>query len=237
MAILTNRSLLTWNCIVLDMILRVLLALSDWLYRCVAIERLPTVVKGTHFDKSKSKRMAKWVTLCLLIWIILTHLHDPIHRRLIDDIDLDEQKTWCFAQYSSSAKIFHSFITLFNFSIPFLINLSSAILIIIAIARSRSILQTRLSFQEHLHLQVKQHKSQLIAPCTLVLLALPRLILSFTSRCMKSPNSWGLFLSIYSISFLPSMMTFILFVLPSKLFKDEFDTIIQRTFGLLRRTS
>ncbi|CAF1382726.1 unnamed protein product [Adineta steineri] len=66
---------------------------------------------------------------------MLTHLHDPIHRHLIDDTNIDEQPP------------------------------------------SRLTTQPRLTFKEHLQLQLKQHKSHLIALCTLVFLALPRLIL------------------------------------------------------------
>ncbi|CAF4479655.1 unnamed protein product, partial [Didymodactylos carnosus] len=77
--------------------------------------------------------------------------------------------------------------------------------------RSRVTVQARLSFKEHLKVQFKQHKHHLIASCTLALLALPRLIISFIGECMKSPrNSW-LFLLGYLISFLPSMVTFIVF--------------------------
>ncbi|CAF0863302.1 unnamed protein product [Didymodactylos carnosus] len=102
------------------------------------------------------------------------------------------------------------------------------------VARSRVTVRTRLSFKEHLQLQFKQHKHHLIASCTLALLALPRLIKSFIGECMKSPrNSW-LFLLGYLISFLPSMVTFIVFVLPSKIYKDEFNSVINR---LIRRLS
>lgn len=159
----------------------------------------------------------------------LSHLHDPLHHHLIDDIVVDERRTWCLVQYSSSTNIFNSFIKLFHFLMPFSINLISILFIIIPIARSRSAMQPMLSFNEHLRLQLQQHKHRLIASCVLVLLVLPRLIISFISGCMKSTrNSW-LFLFGYLVSFLPSIMTVIVYVLPSKTYKDEFNIVADQT--------
>ncbi|CAF4059775.1 unnamed protein product [Adineta steineri] len=209
------------------MIIQVCLTFNDYLYGCVSIERAITVRKG----------IAKWISLCIFILIMLTHIHDPIHRHLIDDIDIDEQRIWCVVQYSSSIHIYNSFITLFHFLLPLLINIISTIYIIISISRSRLTIQPRLTFKEHLQLQLKKHKSHLIALCTLVFLALPRLIISFISGCMKSPYHSWLFLSSYLFAFLPSMITFIIFVLPSKMYKKEFNTVLDQTVRRLRTIS
>ncbi|CAF4061131.1 unnamed protein product [Adineta steineri] len=235
MTILTNRSFVNFNCILLDVSIKVLIAFNDWLDTCVSIERAMNVSKGVRFNKNKSKQMSKWVILIILIVTILTHLHDPIHRQLIDDIDIDEKRIWCLVQYSSSSiSTWNSFITFVHFLMPFLINLLSIIFIIISLARSRSNLQTRLSFIDHLRSQLKQHKSHLIASFVFISLALIRLILSFTSGCMKSPNNSWLFLIAYFISFLPSMMTFIVYILPSKIYKKEFNASVQQNIGRLR---
>ncbi|CAF4480942.1 unnamed protein product [Didymodactylos carnosus] len=236
MALLSNRSLLTFNCMLLDMILEVLLASNDWFGSCVGIERVFTIINGVKFDKGKSKRMAKWVTLSIFLFTIITHLHDPINRHLIDDNSVDEQRAWCLVQYSSAVDIFNTFITLFHFLIPFSINIISIIFIVITIARSRSNTQLRLSFKKHLRLQLKQHKHHLVASYGLILLALPRLTISFISGCMKSPHNSWLFLCGYLISFLPSMMTLIVFILPSKTYKDELNIVIKRTIRSFHST-
>ncbi|CAF4647901.1 unnamed protein product, partial [Rotaria sp. Silwood2] len=154
MIILTNRSLLTLNCILLDMILQVLLASNNWLDACVSIERIFTVFKGIKFNKSKTR-----------------------------------------------------------------FRLSS---------------QPALSFRKHLQLQAKQNKHHLIASCALVFLALPRLIISFITGCMKLPRYSWLFLIGYLISFLPSMMTFIAYILPSETYKDAFKSAMQPIIECLR---
>ena len=88
---------------------------------------------------------------------------------------------------------------------------------------------------EHLKLQFKEHKHHFIASFTLVLLGFPRLVISFMSGCMKSPSNSWLFISGYLLSFLPSMMTFIVYVLPSKIYKNEFDNVVRQTIQRFRR--
>ena len=67
--------------------------MDQWLNACVAIERAFTTIKGTDFNKKKSKQMAKYIILILLFLTISTNIHDPIHRHLIDDDDNDDEKT------------------------------------------------------------------------------------------------------------------------------------------------
>jgi hypothetical protein len=74
----------------------------------------------------------------------------------------------------------------------------------------------------------------------LVILAAPRLIITFVSKCMKSPNDSWLFLVAYFMSFIPPMLTFVIFILPSKFYKEQFQesiayyrTIIQRRLHLI----
>ncbi|CAF1349610.1 unnamed protein product [Adineta ricciae] len=234
MKIHNNLSIFRLNCILLDVLIKILLAINDWLDGCVSIERVITVMQGVKFNKTKSRQVSKWVTLIISFIIILTHLHDPFHRQLIEDIDFDEERTWCIVQYSTSLNIYNSFITLFHFLTPFTINFLSTIIIIIKIARNRSTIQSGLSYSEHLKLQLIQYKHQFMASLILVLLGLPRLVISFINGCMKSPHHSWLFLTGYLVSFLPSMMTFVIYVLPSKMFKDEFDQVVRQTIRRFR---
>jgi len=204
------------------------LSLSEWLNACVAIERMFSVLKGVKFDKNKSKTRAKQISWILIILLIVTHIHDPLHRELIDDVDGDQQRIWCLEKYSSSLTKYNTFIILADFLAPFSINVISALLLIIVAARSRSKAESKQTLKQHFLSQLQQHKHILISPLILVLLCLPRLIISFTSGCMKSPqNSW-LYLIGYFLSFISSMLTFFVFVLPSKTYKKEFDRTIQQ---------
>ena len=81
----SNRSLIKIQCVSIDFILRSLLSISDWLNVCVAIERVVNVIKGIKFNKDKSKQIARWIIVFIMIDVTLTFIYDPIHRRLIDD--------------------------------------------------------------------------------------------------------------------------------------------------------
>jgi hypothetical protein len=209
--------------------LKVLLATSEWLNACVAIERLISVKQSTGFDKKKSKKLSKWVITSVIVLVILTHIHDPLHRELVDDIDIDQPRIWCLVRYSSSLSIYNSFMTLFHFLLPFSINVLCAIWLIILLARNRARAQRDRSYREHLKHQINQHRHLLIAPSLLILLSLPRLIISFISGCMRSARQPWLHLIGYFVSFIPSMLTFIVFVLPSENYTGEFHAAVKET--------
>jgi hypothetical protein len=138
MSLITNRSILFVNCVTIERILKLSLSLSEWLNACVAIERMFSVLKGVKFDKNKSKTRAKQISWILIILLIVTHIHDPLHRELIDDGDGDQQRIWCLEKYSSSLTKYNTFIILADFLAPFSINVISALLLIVVAARSRS---------------------------------------------------------------------------------------------------
>jgi hypothetical protein len=230
MSLITNRSILFVNCVTIERILKLSLSLSEWLNACVAIERMFSVIKSTRFDQKKSRKVSKWIILSVFIFIFLTHIHDPIHRRLIDDFDIDEHRIWCFVKYSNSVNIYNSFVTLFHFLVPFSINIISALWIIISLTYNRRGVQPDHTFKQ----QLKQHRHILISPCLLILLSLPRLIISFVSGCMRSVREPWLYLIGYFISFIPSILTFIIFVLPSTNYKTEFNTVVEQTIKRFR---
>jgi hypothetical protein len=117
MALITNRNYLTFNCIVFELLLKVLLSSGDWLNSFVGIERVITVMKNTKFNKMKAKQIAKWMIVCICIVTATTHIHDPIYRRIIDDID--GKRSWCHVQFSSSVELYNSIILGIHFGVPF----------------------------------------------------------------------------------------------------------------------
>jgi hypothetical protein len=219
----------------LDYLLRIGLNLDQWLNACVAIERAFTVIKGINFKKQESKRIAKYLIIFLVILNISTIIYDPIYRRLIDDGDNEDAKRiWCIVSYSSNLQIFNLIINIFHFCIPFLINFISSFIIFIKIVQQRRKLQANQRCRQLLFNQFRQNSQLFLAPLLLTILAVPRLIISLASGCMKSNNDSWLFLSGYFISFIPSTMIFIVFVLPSKLYKDEFKKKIKQYQRKLR---
>ena len=224
MELVTDRSFLHIQCLLVDFLVRICLNMDQWLNACVAIERAITILEGANFSRSKSRQKAKHTIGTLLVMIVASTVYDPIYRRLIDDLSLGEEKRiWCIASYPRWLRVFDSAINMIHFSVPFGINIISAVIIIWKSARQRTSLGRHLGFRQLLGEQFQHHKHLLIAPFLIVLLGLPRLIISVLSGCVKSTrNSW-LYLLGYLISFISPMLTFVLFVLPSKLYKEEFN--------------
>ncbi|CAF4152073.1 unnamed protein product, partial [Adineta steineri] len=203
MNLITNRSFIDFNCKSTDVLLKIFLCFGDWLNACTAIERAFATLQGPYFSKAKSKNIAKKIIPIVLSLITISYIYDPISRQLFDDED--EKRTWCIVKYSISLTIFDKFINLSHFLAPFIINILSALVIIIQVFRSRAKVNQKTS-NVTFSAQIKQHKHLLISPCILILLALPRLIILFTSRCMKSAQNPWLFLVGYYISFVPPLL-------------------------------
>ncbi len=72
----------------------------------------------------------------------------------------------------------------------------------------------------------------IISPLILIILALPRIIFAFILDCMKSARDpVTLYLIGYFISFIPPILLFVVFVLPSELYVKEFkQTIVNQRF-------
>ncbi|CAF1536294.1 unnamed protein product, partial [Adineta ricciae] len=111
---------------------------------------------------------------------------------------------------------------------PFIINLVTAITIIFVAARSRATAHRQQTYQQHLKEQFHRHNHLIVSAMLLVVLATPRLIISYISGCMKSVRNTALYLSGYFISFIPPSLTFIVFVVPSKSYKTEFYAATKR---------
>ncbi|CAF1534783.1 unnamed protein product [Adineta ricciae] len=237
MSSISNRLFLKIQCISLDYLLRVFLHIDQWLNACVACERAITILQGIHFDKRKSKQIAKLVIVILIIFNICVFIHEPIHRHLIDEQNEDgnDKRIWCVVTYSTNLHIYNSIINTIQFFVPFMINFISALILITKKSRQQSNIETKRNFKEILHENYRQYKHLFISPVILVILALPRLIISYVSKCMKSSNDSWLFLCGYFISFIPAMLTFIIFVLPSKYYKKEFHKSINQYKTIVRQ--
>jgi hypothetical protein len=210
--------------------LKVFLQTGDWLYACVAVNGSFVGIKGLNFNKSLSKKLAKWVIFLVIIFVSGTSIHEAYYRTLIDDIE--EQRTWCIVRYpKSSSKAltkYTTFMSILHFIGPFVFNIISSIGIIAIAARSRSKIEKKRSYRTHLYLQFQKLKHLIISPIVLVLLTVPRVILAFTLECMKSARDpITLFLVGYFVSFIPPISTFVVFILPSKERMKEFKTIMQ----------
>jgi hypothetical protein len=118
--------------------------------------------------------------------------------------------------------MYNKTLNIIHFLAPFSINFISAFIIIVISARKKTTVRNNQSYYAHLTEQFQHHKHLLISSIILVILALPRLVISFFSGCMKSARDPWLFLIAYFISFISIILIFPIFVIPSKMYKTEF---------------
>ena len=211
-----------YGCFIIDFCLKIFLSINAWLHACVGIERAMIVRFNLKFNKKKSIAMAKLITLLIICFNVISTIHDPLYRRLIEDYV--EQRTWCVVSYPSSfLKAYDIIISMVHFLVPFSINIISALMIIIGTGQIKSTAIHTTNYYQQLNI----HKRLIISPIILISLALPRLIISHISRCMTPIRNPYLLLSGYFVSFIPSTITFIIFILPSQTYKNEFYRVMK----------
>ncbi len=233
------------GCVSIEPVLKLFVYWDTWLNACVAVERALHVFKGVNFDKKKSKRIAHWIVSILPFCIMATIIHEPLYRKIfeyraeIKTVYVNETKgnstavyeytngttesrAWCVTGYSHSVQDYNTAILFFHLIGPFIANLFSALFIIFGVARQRSVSQTRQTYIGHVREQLSEHKQLIISSMVLLVLSLPRLIISLLPGCVKVSQNLWLYLSGYFISFIPSMLIFVVFVLPSKSYMNAF---------------
>ncbi|CAF3536877.1 unnamed protein product [Adineta steineri] len=250
-----NKLILQIGCISIEPILKLSVYVDTWLNACVAVERAVNVSQGVRFNKIRSKRIARRINIILPLFVIITIIHEPIHRHLLEyttekytsqqydyltnqtnntDKYEMEYHTLCVINYSSSLQDYNTAILFFHLVTPFIANFISAFYIVFGTARQRSITRTKQTYIRHILEQFIEHKQLIISPLILLILSMPRLIISLISGCVDVSNNPWLYLSGYFISFTPSMLIFIVFVFPSKLymktFRDSFQKFRRSTY-------
>jgi hypothetical protein len=70
------------GCVTIEPILKLFIYLDAWLNACIAVERSVNVSKGVHFDKEKSKRIARWIIILLPFCVMGSIIHEPLYREL-----------------------------------------------------------------------------------------------------------------------------------------------------------
>lgn len=253
MSVSVKPLILQYGCILIEPILKVCVYFDAWLNACVAIERAANVGKAVQFNKRKSKRIARWISYVILpTFIIMTIIHEPIHRGLIEyttekydwkqdtnlimnqSTEYNASETYeiekhflCVTKYSQSVQDYNTAILFIHLTGPFLANLCSALYIILGTARQRSVTRTHHTYRVHVMKQFNEHKQLVISPIILLLLSLPRLIISLVSGCVDVSDYPWLYLCAYFISFTPPMLIFLVFVFPSKLYMNTFKEVVQ----------
>jgi hypothetical protein len=223
-----NRSTAYRSCVSLEYFLSVCPALFDWLTACVAVERSVNIIKGVSFRKTDSVWWAKRVIVLLTIIVLASGWHEPFIRQLIDDPRSTTLHTWCVVAFSWPwLEYYRLTVNLINLFVPGSIVLVATIFLLHKSTRMKQRLTSDLSIKGYW----KIFKKQLPlygSPFGLIILSLVRLVFSFTLVCITHQWQKYVYLTAYTISFVPLMATFPIFVLPAKIYRTEFKSFVKR---------
>ena len=222
----SRHIIMVGNCLVTEPLLKLVIYTDNWLNACVAIERAVAALQGISFNKNKSKQIAKSVVLLVCVVIVVLFLPQLIHLRIYNDIR--EERAWCVTSHSRWLQIYSSATIFLHFFAPLIINIFSPFFIIFATARKRSAAEKNSSFLVHLTTKFQKYRPMIISPVIIIVLTLPHLIISITLDCNKSSRLFWFYLSGYFLSFVPVVFIFLIFVLPSPLYREELGHLITR---------
>ncbi|CAF1217038.1 unnamed protein product, partial [Didymodactylos carnosus] len=225
-----NKSYAYVSCVALEFLLSVLLSGFDWLTACIAVERAFNAVKGTKFNKKLSKKVSKYVGVMVIVLTVVSSLHEPFNRHIIDD-PRSNGYSWCVMQFDTQwLKTYETISNIVHLTTPFLINLVSTTVFLISLARRKSASTANTdNYYMLLKKQITLYKPFVVSPVILIIVELPRLVSSFAFACIEFPWQKYIYLVSYFVSFIPLMGTIIIFVLPAPVYREELSEFLRST--------
>jgi hypothetical protein len=220
-----------YSCKIISYLLSVVTRITNWLASLVTIERLCTVLFPTSITFKKT-RIALALTLIVILFVSGMHIHEAMYYMTIADPSYTSiNSTLCVISYVQHwISIYSRVNVLIHYFLPFTIQVVSITILIIQIARSRARVNRnrQKTFIGLLKKQFKEHKEHYVAPIIIVFSSLPQIILSFSYACTEPKQSWQryMLLATYFLSYLPQILGFILYVLPSTIYTEEFHQTI-----------
>ncbi|CAF4879630.1 unnamed protein product [Rotaria sp. Silwood1] len=199
--------------------------LCFWLTAFVSVERVCVTIYPSGIWIKKPK-VAIIITISTILFILGLHTHELIYYNVVPDPKYTKNGTWCVTQYNKQVSFYNQAITIFNYIIPCLINFVSALILILVVARKRANTNKQKSYIKVFQQQLQHYKELFIPSVFIILSALPQFIISFSLACtefLDIPWQRYLVITAYFLSYLPQMTNYILFILPSVLYKTEFD--------------
>jgi len=180
----------------------------------------------------KNSRLALGLSIFMILAVSGMHIHEVLHYTTIVDLSYTSLNvTLCVTSYAQSfISSYNRVNVLFHYFIPFLIQVISITIIVIQTAcrRARISSSRQQTFADLFKKQFKAHREHYVTPIIIVLSSLPQAILSFLYACTELEQMWQRYtlLTTYFLSYLPQMLGFILYVLPSATYSEEFSKTV-----------
>jgi len=216
-----------YSCKFVAYLLSIFSRITYWLTSLVTIERLFMTLFPTSVTL-KNPRFALGLSIFSILAVSGMHVHEVLYYTTIVDLSYTSVNvTLCVTNYAQSIfSTYNRVNVLIHYFIPFLIQVISITITLIrtACSRAQASGNRRKTFKDSFKKQFKTQKEHYITPIIIVFSALPQAILSFLYACTELKQSWQRYtlLTTYFLSYLPQMLGFILYILPSRTFSNEF---------------
>ncbi|CAF1085092.1 unnamed protein product [Adineta steineri] len=229
-SLIGDYKLLSIACSLFDFLLSLLVSTCDWLTACLTCERTISVIQGIKFNQQRSIRLVKIISPSIFLILTLTSIHQLFSRHLITD-PRNDARQWCIVKYPYQwLQTYDIIIKFIHSTIPFLINLISAIVLFVICARKKQRINNKEKYSTIFIKQVRQHKHLLFSPLITVAFKLPLLIVQISFKCISDNQQLHVSLIAYFISNIPLAMTFIVFVWVSPSYYKVFVSKLIRRF-------
>ncbi len=221
------ESLDLYSCKVISYLLSVFTRITYWLTSFVAIERLYVFLFPTSVTV-KNPRLALGLSIFAILAVSGMHVHEVLHyTAIVDPSNKSVNVTLCITSCpQSSVSMYNRVNVLVHYFIPFLIQVISIMVVVVqtACSRAQSSGSRRQTVVNLFKKQFKTQKEYYLTPIIIVLSSLPQAILSFSYACTEFKQLWQRYtlVTVYFLSYLPQMIGFILYVLPSTTYSEEF---------------
>ena len=208
------------SCKIVSYVLSVSTRYNYWLTSWITLERVCSVLFPFN-DYLKSPRSAIVTSFITLFVVTAMHIHEIIFYMIEND---PHKQTMCIGNLPVYISTYNYINVLIHHLVPFCIQILSITVLIVLIARSRSrAIKDGETFIKVLKRQFQNQKELYITPLIIVLSGLPQIIISFTFSCTELAAWTRHLLSVtYLLSFAPQLLGFMLFVLPSNNYFNEF---------------
>jgi len=210
------------SCRTVSYLLSVFTRLIYWLTNWVTIDRLLVIFFPTSVTLKKPC-LAIGVSVFTSFCIFGMHIHEFIYYTTIRH--LSTNSLICVTNFDNHLiSTYNRVSTLIHYLLPFFIQVIAVTLLIVLAARSRTKTTVeKLAFRQALIKQFRTQKELYIIPITIILSALPQTILTFSLACTQLNIWWRHTLLItYLFSYTPQVLGFLVYVLPSTIYKKEF---------------
>ena len=218
--------------------------ISLWLMAIVTVERALAAVQYSQWASLQKLKTATLLIFLISVFVSSSNFIFIIQYKLVNHPDYSFP--WCIREIPPNQKLLTQVFSLIHQVIPFVVNMVAALIIIVAITRSKVHVHQK-STRSVLIDQTRKRADLLLGPIACFLTQLPEIVMLFLNACNYDNSDWfwEITLVAYYISFAPHISIFFLYVLPSKQYHDVFlkDTslgkhlsnLIQSTTDLLKR--